>query len=394
MDYGLDKYLASFGFRADLLIDVGVNEGTPWLYSAFPHAEFLLVDPMRDLETILKTKPQNYRIVQAALGQRPDILTFTQQGGRSTLHEANIFDDVDDLYGPSAPERQKSIYEVEVITLDDLLADDNRRFGLKIDAEGHELEILRGGRQALANCEFVVLETSIIQRFVDGSLVSEIFSELAESNFEFYNFLNTWRERPKFYDMIFLPRKNNIVGITFSDDHPLHTVTLAEKSLKSGDLDRAKDLALNAVEKSNRSLPSLIMLARIFLRQKNPADTAELMREAERSAPYNHEVQHLLSSACRQIGNLEGAMIAARKAYELRPTNTTYAYGYGKLLLASGDADKAFVVFSSAAKNKTNDIRIYKELVKIAKSRNMAVHELEFYKIAAKKFPGDPNFSV
>jgi hypothetical protein len=37
--------LAGIDYQPEIVIDVGVRKGTPWLYESFPDAFYILVDP-------------------------------------------------------------------------------------------------------------------------------------------------------------------------------------------------------------------------------------------------------------------------------------------------------------------------------------------------------------
>ncbi|MEJ6390306.1 hypothetical protein [Gymnodinialimonas ulvae] len=47
----------------DLIIDVGVANGTPWLYDAFPQTEFILIDPMDECEDQVASRFPNLRFL-------------------------------------------------------------------------------------------------------------------------------------------------------------------------------------------------------------------------------------------------------------------------------------------------------------------------------------------
>lgn len=68
------EYLASFGFKPDTVIDIGVaGKGTPELYEAFPGASLLLVDPLpegREVGEQLRSKGRRAHFVQVAAGAK------------------------------------------------------------------------------------------------------------------------------------------------------------------------------------------------------------------------------------------------------------------------------------------------------------------------------------
>ena len=59
---------------------------------------------------------------------------------------------------------------VEITTLDDLKSELSLEppYGLKIDTEGFELEVIKGGSNFLKETQFVIVEVSILKRFYDS----------------------------------------------------------------------------------------------------------------------------------------------------------------------------------------------------------------------------------
>ncbi|SFR40854.1 FkbM family methyltransferase [Litoreibacter janthinus] len=178
-------YLKAFGFTPDCVIDVGVHDGTPWLYRSFPDAHFVLVDPQAECEAAVKARvaPKSFDFRAVALGaaQGKAMLSVPETdpgkgGAMASLKErteklADTFTDV-------------AKREVPVITLDMLAVNLPGRLGLKIDTEGFELEVLKGGCETLKRCDFVILEMSVTHRFKGVAPPSAIISELAKAGLE------------------------------------------------------------------------------------------------------------------------------------------------------------------------------------------------------------------
>lgn len=175
--------LRRHGFTPALVVDVGVNDGTPQLYQAFPDAELLLIEPLQECEAymrdLLTQRKGSY--VLAALGAQPGTATITvdhRRTGKSSLLERTALtqDEHDD----------KERRAVPVTTLDALLEERRLRgpFGLKIDAEGFELEVIRGGTEFLKQTEFVLAEVSVGARFEGGYTFAEFIGAMHERGFE------------------------------------------------------------------------------------------------------------------------------------------------------------------------------------------------------------------
>jgi hypothetical protein len=144
-------YLRRLGFRPATLIDVGAARGTPDLYDAFPHAHLVLLEPVAEFgEDIARILESREGILADATFPRP--------------------------------------------------------YGLKIDAEGSELEVIRGATNSLRDAEFVIAEVSVLPRFEGGHGFARFIGELDERGFEVCDFLDIGRADSSvvtFVDLLF-----------------------------------------------------------------------------------------------------------------------------------------------------------------------------------------------
>jgi FkbM family methyltransferase len=194
------KYLASFHFRAQTLVDVGVERGTPELYRLFKGREIVLIDPISDEKELAHRLEGmcEYKFFKTAVGAAPGKAFFNVMAGRGQ----SGFMARTELARGEIVERQ----EVEVTTLDSLLGAHSfaRPFGLKIDTEGYELEVLKGAEKVLAETEFVIAEVSVKKRFVDSYRFSDIVSFLGRHGFELIDILNFRPKTQRFFDCLFV----------------------------------------------------------------------------------------------------------------------------------------------------------------------------------------------
>ena len=148
-----DLKLAFAGHRFETLFDVGANVGQSAraMAAAFPGARIFCFEPASDtfalLERNVAALPQ-VRCHRLALGERP--------GTASLLRTENL------AMRRIVPESEAEAESVTVATLDAFCAANEvaRIDFLKIDAEGFDLQVLRGGRAmlerhgvAIAQCE-------------------------------------------------------------------------------------------------------------------------------------------------------------------------------------------------------------------------------------------------
>lgn len=202
-------HLRRFDLAPDVVFDVGVDTGTPFLYQAFPEAHFVLIDPRAEAEKTLKSPdaPTKASFHQFALGA---------QTGEMTLHIP--FSDKGE-HGAMASLRQRQGYladkiewietrQVPVERLDTVAADYPGRVGLKIDTEGFEGEVLAGAAETLARCDFVIIEMSLTQRFDITTPPSQIIARLAAAGLEFRDVLRMTGDgrggpAPRLMDILF-----------------------------------------------------------------------------------------------------------------------------------------------------------------------------------------------
>ncbi|MFY9469908.1 MAG: FkbM family methyltransferase [Solirubrobacterales bacterium] len=169
------------------VIDVGANRGQflTWASVRFPHARFDCFEPLDDPRSRLQTvlpRGRSVAIHPVALGETSEELDF---------HVA-LADDSSSLLKPSAtqtttfPEaKMVRTIEIPVRRLDDELQAGRiaRPSLLKIDVQGGELGVLKGGRAVLGAIDYVIVECSFVELYVGQPLFHEIIEFLAERDF-------------------------------------------------------------------------------------------------------------------------------------------------------------------------------------------------------------------
>ena len=205
-----DGYLKPDFFRslqtqAATVIDVGVSRGTRWLYRSFPDARFILVDPLPGFEDTLIEPPKLYQCLNLGLGSAKGQMDLDLRGPRSSVH----------TWSEKSNSTSEGRVQVQIETLDTLIEEHipSGGIGLKIDTEGHEVEVLRGLDRHRERVEFIVCECSIRRRFADDYRFSELIAELAAKGFELYNVLSLQKPRPVHYDCLFLRSDDRRFGL-------------------------------------------------------------------------------------------------------------------------------------------------------------------------------------
>ena len=202
-------YLRSYGFAPDVVVDVGVGGGTPWLYRSFPDARFVLIDPLEECADLVRGREhlETFHFHAVALGKTPGKaklnVPFSEKGREPDM--ASLLHRTDKL-AKSFIRTENA--EVLVKTLDEIALAYPGSIGLKIDAEGAEADILAGAPETLQRCEFVILELSVSKRFEGIGPPSDIVAQLADAGLQLRDILTIGagpgkKAQPRYLDVLF-----------------------------------------------------------------------------------------------------------------------------------------------------------------------------------------------
>lgn len=173
--------IRGFGFRPKTIVDVGVATGTMELYTAFPDSVFLLIEPLKEFESDLKSILEKYKgsYVLAAAGSSSGYATFNVH--KNSIYGSSLYKET---MGTEADGYEKTVL---IVRIDDILKDKklNGPYLIKIDVQGAELEALEGAQKSLLEAEVVVVEVSLFQ-FMKGA--------------------------PQFFDIVFYMKKQGFVA--------------------------------------------------------------------------------------------------------------------------------------------------------------------------------------
>jgi FkbM family methyltransferase len=179
------------GLAPATIIDVGAGPGTSGFYAAFPDAYLVVIDPLSEFE-----EPLQRQLARRAAGGEYLCTAAGAEAGDVTMHvdrERPTSSSIGRKPG-FTPEMQALLEEreVPVATLDDLLEEKRWQppFGLKMDTEGFELEVVKGARSLLEQTQFVIAEVSLRLRFEDSYTFAEFVEFMASLGFTLRDILD------------------------------------------------------------------------------------------------------------------------------------------------------------------------------------------------------------
>jgi FkbM family methyltransferase len=164
------------GFCPAAIIDVGAYEGnwTRLAKQVFPEAPVLMVEAQPSKLQILEKVRSQYH------GVRIESAVLAEQAGR----QIRFFEmETGSSYYPERSDAPRTETMMISRTLDQLTECLPEPLFLKIDVQGAELDVLRGGRQTLARCEVVQLETALLPYNEGAPDLQEVLSFMADSGF-------------------------------------------------------------------------------------------------------------------------------------------------------------------------------------------------------------------
>lgn len=173
----------------DTVLDIGANKGQTrdsLRQNGFT-GEIISVEPVPALYPLLLEKSRkdpHWRVLKPlALGEQPGTCTInvSRAPDMSSLLPANAR-----LMTAYPKTEVLETAEIPMKTLDALYEElklENRRVLIKIDTQGYEMPILKGGANALARAHGVRIEMSLVELYEGEALYTEILHHLAAAGF-------------------------------------------------------------------------------------------------------------------------------------------------------------------------------------------------------------------
>jgi FkbM family methyltransferase len=182
---GVLEHAKRQGFLPRAIVDVGAAYGSFALqcYNVFPGARYVLMEPLEEyrpfMESVKATIPTaEYRVV-AATATKGDVVIHVHPD----LVGSSLYLEEEDSNVNGRPRTVQGC-PIDVVVKDMGVGGP---FLMKVDAQGAELEILRGSAEVLRETEYVVLEVSLFKFFQNGPQINDVISFMKARGFVPYD---------------------------------------------------------------------------------------------------------------------------------------------------------------------------------------------------------------
>jgi FkbM family methyltransferase len=196
--YISDNKLGDFG---EAIIDIGAAQGDTckWFSAHYPNKKIFGFEPVHDsfIKAVEKTK-KNRQIAMHRLALGGEARNVQIHVTNDSL-ASSVYKPVDLMNGIPETQRQKfrvkNIETVEQRRLDQVLAENQKFLLMKLDTQGSELDILKGGERTLSRTKLVLLEMSNHKLYEGAALYHEVDAFMRQHNFKLIDIYVTYRPK-------------------------------------------------------------------------------------------------------------------------------------------------------------------------------------------------------
>jgi FkbM family methyltransferase len=180
-----------WGFVPAFVLDIGANQGQ-WTREAstvFPETKFFMIEanPAHSdhlAETVKDLAGRaSYKVQLLGPTYREKVPFYQVDAGDQWLWGSSVLPEL-----TSYPRTSK---ELAMETLDNYALP----LLVKLDVQGYELEVLRGGQGVLREAEVILLEASLLKYNEGGPLFDEVVAFMKEAGFVAYDIAGQWRRQ-------------------------------------------------------------------------------------------------------------------------------------------------------------------------------------------------------
>lgn len=179
--------LKNLGFLPNTILDIGAYEGnwTEEISAIFPKAHVLMIEGQKNKKDILLKKSKNIpnsKVKIALLGAETKKVEF------------NVYETASSVFKEDNQTNAET-EQIELILLDTIVlgTEFEQSDLIKLDTQGYELEILKGGTNVLKSAKVVLMEVSMLGIYKDAPLIDEVIGFMKVKGFVLYDICSIMR---------------------------------------------------------------------------------------------------------------------------------------------------------------------------------------------------------
>lgn len=182
-----DSWLKNLNFKS--ILDIGANSGqfVEKFLIFYPKADFFCFEPLSEPFDELKEKfgsKQNFHLYKFALGNKAgeEKIFHNEYSPSSSL--LAMKDEHKDAFDFAREEFEE---EITIKKLDHLSIepDIKKPYLVKMDTQGFESEVIKGGKDIISKADMIIIETSFVQLYEGAPLFDDIYMILKNMGFEY-----------------------------------------------------------------------------------------------------------------------------------------------------------------------------------------------------------------
>lgn len=174
--------LKACGFTPGFTVDIGAYIGnwTEQFLEVFPNTKVLMLEAQESKKYSLEKVCTLHSSVDYLIG-----LLSASDGNIVSFYEKETASHV----APSNENNTVGAKTYTTQTLDTIIEKNNYPLPdfIKLDVQGHELEVLKGADKCISNCEVCLLEVSFLDLSSGGPLAVDVFNFMDKKNFQAYD---------------------------------------------------------------------------------------------------------------------------------------------------------------------------------------------------------------
>lgn len=174
----------------DTVLDIGANTGqfTKTILALLPNVNIYSFEPLPDCFEQLQqfaSKHSNIKTFNAGIGDESGMMSFE----RNNYSPSSSFLKINETHTQAFTFTEKSsTLEVKIERLDDITQnfDLGKSLFIKIDVQGYEDKVLKGGEKTIKKAKVVIVETSFVPLYESQPLFDDVYSVFKEWGFSYF----------------------------------------------------------------------------------------------------------------------------------------------------------------------------------------------------------------